>query len=62
MNVHERSVVTPKVTTGAIAGSRKTYVAPEAAPDLRVPLREVVLTEAAAGAMPAPRTGSLGIA
>jgi phosphomethylpyrimidine synthase len=48
MNVHERSVVTPKVTTGAIAGSRKTYVAPEAAPDLRVPLREVVLTEAAA--------------
>src|SRR5882757_4805034 len=48
MNVHERSVVTPKVTTGPIAGSHKIYVAPEAAPDLRVPLREVVLTEAAA--------------
>ncbi len=48
MNVHERSVATPKVTTGPIAGSRKIYVAPEAAPDLRVPLREVVLTEAAA--------------
>jgi phosphomethylpyrimidine synthase len=48
MNVLERSVVTPKVTTGPIAGSRKIYVAPEAAPDLRVPLREVVLTEAAA--------------
>jgi phosphomethylpyrimidine synthase len=48
MNVHERSVVTPKVTTGPIAGSRKIYVAPEAAPDLRVPVREVVLTEAAA--------------
>ena len=50
MNVLERSVVTPKVTTGPIAGSRKIYVAPEAAPDLRVPLREVVLTEAAARA------------
>ncbi len=48
MNVHERSVVTPKVTTGPIAGSHKIYVAPEAAPDLRVPIREVVLTEAAA--------------
>jgi phosphomethylpyrimidine synthase len=48
MNVHERGVVTPKVTTGPIAGSRKVYVAPEASPDLRVPVREVVLTEAAA--------------
>ncbi len=48
MNVHERSVAPPKVTTGPIAGSHKIYVAPEAAPDLRVPLREVVLTEAAA--------------
>jgi phosphomethylpyrimidine synthase len=48
MNVHERSVVTPKVTTGPIAGSRKVYVAPDAAPELRVPVREVVLTEAAA--------------
>ncbi len=48
MNVHERSVVPPKVTTGPIAGSHKIYVAPEAAPDLRVPLREVVLTQAAA--------------
>ena len=48
MNVHERGVVTPKVTTRPIAGSRKVYVAPDAAPDLRVPVREVVLTEAAA--------------
>ena len=52
MNVHERSVATPKVTTGPIAGSRKIYVAPEAAPDLRVPLREIVLTEA--GEPPVP--------
>ncbi len=48
MNIHERSVVPPKVTTGPIAGSHKIYVVPEAAPDLRVPLREVVLTQAAA--------------
>src|SRR5580658_3083840 len=48
MNVHDRDIATPKVTTGPIAGSRKTYVVPDAAPDLRVPVREVVLTEAAA--------------
>src|SRR5580700_7257528 len=48
MNVHDRDIVTPKVTTGPIAGSRKVYAVPEAAPDLRVPVREIVLTEAAA--------------
>ena len=48
MNVHDRDIATPKVTTGPIAGSRKVHAVPEAAPDLRVPLREIVLTEAAA--------------
>jgi phosphomethylpyrimidine synthase len=48
MNVHDRDIAAPKVTTGPIAGSRKVYAVPEAAPDLRVPLREIVLTEAAA--------------
>jgi len=48
MNVHDRDIVTPKVTTGPIEGSRKVYAVPEAAPDLRVPVREIVLTEAAA--------------
>src|SRR6267143_2008218 len=48
MNVHDRDIATPKVTTGPIAGSRKVYAVPEAAPDLRVPVREIVLTEAAA--------------
>jgi phosphomethylpyrimidine synthase len=38
---------TPKVTTGPIAGSRKVYSAPDAAPDLRVPLREIALSEGA---------------
>ena len=34
----ESDLATPKVTTGPIAGSRKVYSAPDAAPDLRVPL------------------------
>ena len=41
----ESDLATPKVTTGPIAGSRKTYSVPEAAPDLRVPLREIPLSE-----------------
>jgi phosphomethylpyrimidine synthase len=41
----EADLATPKVTTGPIAGSRKIYATPEAAPDLRVPLREIPLTE-----------------
>ncbi len=49
----ESDFATPKVTTGPIAGSRKAYTAPEAAPDLRVPLREIALTEAA-GEPPVP--------
>jgi phosphomethylpyrimidine synthase len=48
MNVHDRDIATPKVTSGPIAGSRKIYAVPEAAPDLRVPVREIMLTEAAA--------------
>src|SRR5437660_801525 len=40
-------LVTPKVTTGPLVGSRKIYSKPEAAPDLRVPLREIVLSEGA---------------
>ena len=43
----ESDFATPKVTTGPIAGSRKVYSAPDAAPDLHVPLREIVLSEAA---------------
>src|SRR5690242_10748850 len=49
----ESDFATPKVTTGPIAGSRKGYTAPEAAPDLRVPRREIALTEAA-GEPPVP--------
>jgi phosphomethylpyrimidine synthase len=43
----ESDLATPKVTTGPIAGSRKVYSSPEASPDLRVPLREIPLSEGA---------------
>src|ERR1044071_3505120 len=39
-------LVIPKVTTGPLPASRKVYVSPDAAPDLRVPVREIVLSEA----------------
>jgi phosphomethylpyrimidine synthase len=47
MNVHDRELKTPEVTTGALPASRKIYSSPEAAPDLRVPLREIRLSELA---------------
>jgi phosphomethylpyrimidine synthase len=40
-------LVTPKVTTGPLAASRKVYASPEAAPELRVPIREISLHESA---------------
>src|SRR5205085_11460421 len=45
--VSPADLVTPKVTTGPIVGSRKTYSTPEAAPDLRVPLRDIMLDPSA---------------
>src|ERR671935_62121 len=53
MNVHDRAIVPPQVTTGALSGSRKSYAVPDSAPDLRVPVREIALTEAA-GEAPVP--------
>src|ERR1700726_318550 len=41
----DSDLATPKVTTGPIAGSRKIFSMPEAATDLRVPLREIPLSE-----------------
>jgi phosphomethylpyrimidine synthase len=55
MNKHlaESDLAAPKVTTGPITGSRKVYSAPEAAPDLKVPLREVAL-DPSSGEPPVP--------
>ncbi len=36
---------TPKVTTGPMPASRKVYAIPDSAPDLRVPVREIVITD-----------------
>src|SRR5215470_16826589 len=47
MNIHDPNIATPKVTTGPLPASRKIYARPETAPDLRVPVREIALTEAA---------------
>jgi phosphomethylpyrimidine synthase len=53
MNIHDRAIVPPQVTTGPLSGSRKSYAVPDSAPDLRVPVREIALTEAA-GEPPVP--------
>jgi phosphomethylpyrimidine synthase len=53
MNIHNPNLETPKVTTGPLPASRKIHVAPEAAPDLRVPLREIALSESS-GEPPLP--------
>src|SRR5437879_12370895 len=37
----------PAVTTGALPSSRKIFVTPDEAPDVRVPLREIILSEGA---------------
>ncbi|TAK49055.1 MAG: phosphomethylpyrimidine synthase ThiC [Xanthobacteraceae bacterium] len=45
MNKHiAANGVTPAVTTGPLPASRKIYVKPDAAPDLAVPLREIMLS------------------
>src|SRR5689334_20633779 len=46
-------LVIPKVTTGPLPASRKTYVTPDDAPDLRVPIREIRLSDAS-GEAPLP--------
>jgi phosphomethylpyrimidine synthase len=55
MNKHlaESDLVTPKVTTGPVTGSRKIYATPDTAPDLKVPLREIAL-DPASGEPPVP--------
>src|SRR5713226_3316250 len=59
MNIHERDLNTPKVTTGPLSASRKIYSRPAAAPDLRVPLREIAL-DAACGEPPLPLYDTTG--
>jgi phosphomethylpyrimidine synthase len=48
MNIRSNPDATlPAVTTGPLPSSRKIFVTPDEAPDLRVPLREIMLSEGA---------------
>jgi phosphomethylpyrimidine synthase len=48
MNIRSNPDTTlPAVTTGPLPASRKIFVAPDEAPDVRVPLREIILSEGA---------------
>jgi len=60
MNKHITDLVTPKVTTGPIAGSRKIYSSPDAASDVRVPLREIMLSKES-GEPPLPLYDTTGV-
>src|SRR6476620_11763994 len=45
--ISAKDVAPPKVTTGPLAGSRKVYSSPHGHDDVRVPLREIALTDGA---------------
>ena len=45
--ISAKDVAPPKVTTGPLAGSRKVYSSPQGHDDVRVPLREIALTDGA---------------
>jgi phosphomethylpyrimidine synthase len=60
MPVTSADLVTPKVTTGPLLASRKVYCAPDAAPDLRVPVREIML-DASSGEPPLPVYDTTGV-
>ena len=48
MNIRSNPDTTlPAVTTGPLPSSRKIFVTPDEAPDLRVPLREIILSKGA---------------
>ena len=48
MNIRSNPDTTlPAVTTGSLPASRKIFATPASAPDVRVPLREIILSEGA---------------
>ena len=48
MNIRSNPDTTrPAVTTGPLPASRKIFVTPDEASDMRVPLREIILSEGA---------------
>src|SRR5688572_12622932 len=47
MNLHDKPIKSPEVTTGPLTGSRKVYSAPDGHDDLAVPFREIALGDGA---------------
>ena len=45
MNTIPKFAAPQRVTTGPIEGSRKVYAAPQGHPDIRVPFREIALSD-----------------
>ena len=45
MNIHDKSASLPRVTKGALPKSAKIYLSPEGAEDIKVPFREITMTE-----------------
>ncbi len=45
MNLHTDKIVSPEVTTGPLPASKKVYISPKEAPDLEVPVREIMLAK-----------------
>src|SRR5665647_715658 len=58
--VTSTDLVTPKVTTGSLPASGKVSCAPDAAPELRVPVREIML-DASSGEPPLPVYDTTGV-
>ncbi|MGK2922410.1 MAG: phosphomethylpyrimidine synthase ThiC, partial [Methyloceanibacter sp.] len=47
MNIHDKKIAAPEVTTGPLVGSRKIYSSPEGDETLRVPFRAIELSDGA---------------
>jgi len=47
MNIHDKKIAAPEVTTGPLVGSRKVYSSPEGHEDVRVPFRQIELSDGA---------------
>ncbi len=45
MNIHDKNVPLPEVTTGPLSASRKVYSSPDGHADVQVPLREIKLND-----------------
>ena len=60
INIHDPKVTRRRSPPAPLPASRKVYSAPDAAPDLRVPLREIML-DASSGEPPLPVYDTTGV-